>query len=116
MRSRSGGSRKSSDRAADQIENGIEHVTPADGNIFEDIGFPAHEARLLQLRSELMINLHGIITTRKLTQARAAKLFGVTQPRISDLVRGKIDRFSVDTLLEMLHRAGAEFDLTVRAA
>jgi predicted XRE-type DNA-binding protein len=43
-------------------------------------------------------------------------LFGVSQPRISDLVRGKIDRFSVDTLIEMLHRAGAEVDITVRAA
>jgi predicted XRE-type DNA-binding protein len=94
----------------------IEHVTPADGNIFEDIGFPPHEAKVLQLRSELMSKLHGAITARRLTQARAARLFGVSQPRISDLVRGKIDRFSVDTLIEMLHRAGAEVDITVRAA
>ncbi len=52
------------------------------------------------------IRLTKLIETRGLTQAAAAKLLGVTQPRISDLTRGKIDRFSIDTLIAMLGHAG----------
>ncbi|MGQ0736434.1 MAG: helix-turn-helix domain-containing protein, partial [Acidobacteriota bacterium] len=51
--------------------------------------------------------------TRRLTQARAASLFGVTQPRVSDLVRGKIDRFSIDTLVAMLGHAGIRVQVVV---
>jgi predicted XRE-type DNA-binding protein len=51
-----------------------------------------------------MIALSKVIKTRRLTRAKAAVLFGVTQPRVSDLIRGKIDRFSVDTLVAMLGR------------
>jgi predicted XRE-type DNA-binding protein len=53
-----------------------------------------------------MIALRSLIKERTLTQARAARLFGVTQPRVSDLVRGRIELFSIDTLVEMLARAG----------
>ena len=86
------------------------------GNVFLDIGFPEPEARSLLLRTDLMIEIERIIDRRKLSQTQAAKLFGVTQPRMSDLSRGKIERFSVDTLIEMLQRAGAKVDVTVRAA
>jgi predicted XRE-type DNA-binding protein len=58
------------------------------------------------MRSDLMIRLTKLIEARDLTQAQAAKLLGVTQPRISDLMRGKIDRFSIDTLIAMLGHAG----------
>jgi predicted XRE-type DNA-binding protein len=88
-------------------------VTPADGNVFADLGFPPEEAAKLLLRSQLIVRLSTIIKQRKLTQARAAKLFGVSQPRISDLVRGKIGKFSVDILIEMLHRAGMDVRITV---
>ena len=91
-------------------------MTPADGNIFEDIGFPPDVARHLKLRADLMIEIEDIIDHRKLTQTQAAKLFGVSQPRMSDLIRGKIDRFSVDTLIEMLERAGMTVEVQVRAA
>jgi predicted XRE-type DNA-binding protein len=60
-----------------------------------------------------MIELTKLIEARGLTQAAAAKLLGVTQPRVSDLVRGKLDRFSVDTLIEMLGHAGATVSFTV---
>ena len=53
-----------------------------------------------------MIRLTQLIEERGLTQAAAAKLLGVTQPRISDLTRGKVDRFSIDTLIAMLGHAG----------
>ena len=80
--------------------------TPADGNIFRDIGFPPEEAEHLLIRSMLMTSISQILKTRKLTQAKAAALFGVTQPRVSDLVRGKIHLFSIDTLVDMLSHAG----------
>jgi predicted XRE-type DNA-binding protein len=67
------------------------------GNVFRDLDFDAEEAENLKLRSDLMIALSKMIKARRLTQAKAAALFGVTQPRVSDLIRGKIDRFSVDT-------------------
>ena len=60
-----------------------------------------------------MIRLSKVIEGRRLTQAQAATLFGVTQPRISDLVRGKIDRFSIDTLVAMLGHAGIRIQIVV---
>jgi predicted XRE-type DNA-binding protein len=96
--------------------DGIEHVTPADGNVFLDIGFSPAEAENLRARALLMNDLEQIIRKRKLTQARAAKLLGVTQPRVSDLVRGKIELFSVDSLITMLGHAGAQVELRVRVA
>jgi predicted XRE-type DNA-binding protein len=83
------------------------------GNVFRDLGFAADEAENLKVRSELMIHLTKVIDSRGLTQAKAAALFGVTQPRISDLVRGKIDRFSIDTLVAMLGQAGLRVQLVV---
>ena len=81
-------------------------ITPSSGNVFRDIGFPPEEAEHLLIRSDLMIAIRSLIEERGLTQARAARLFGVTQPRVSDLVRGRIELFSIDALVEMLARAG----------
>src|SRR5512139_1038754 len=82
------------------------------GNVFKDLGFDPEEAQNLKVRSDLMIELSRLIESRGLTQADAAKLFGVTQPRISDLIRGKIDRFSIDSLVEMLGHAGIRVSFT----
>ena len=84
------------------------------GNVFRDLGFPPKEAENLMIRSTLMIQLSRIIRDRRLTQARAATLFGVSQPRVSDLVRGKIERFSIDMLVTMLSRAGVNVSLVVK--
>jgi len=81
-------------------------LTPSSGNVFLDVGFPPEQAEHLLIRTDLMIALRSLIKKRKLTQARAARLFGVTQPRVSDLVRGRIELFSIDGLVEMLARAG----------
>lgn len=78
---------------------------PSTGNVFTDLGFGEEEAQDLKIRSDLMIELSKLIEARGLTQTAAAKLLGVTQPTVSDLLRGKIDRFSVDNLIEMLRRA-----------
>jgi predicted XRE-type DNA-binding protein len=75
--------------------------------VFRDLGFGEDEAENLKIRADLMIELTKLIEAQELTQAAAAKLLGVTQPRVSDLMRGKIDRFSVDSLIEMLGHAGA---------
>jgi predicted XRE-type DNA-binding protein len=83
-------------------------------NVFRDLGFSREEAEHLKIRSDLMIRLTKLIEGRGLTQAQAARLLGVTQPRISDLVRGKIDRFSVDSLIEMLGRTGARVAVVVK--
>ncbi len=81
--------------------------------MFSGLGFPAEEAVNLKMRSDLMIRLSTLIEARGLTQAQAAALFGVTQPRVSDLVRGKIDRFSIDTLVAMLGHASVDVRIVV---
>ncbi len=82
-------------------------------NIFRDLGFKAEEAENLKLRAMLMVELEKHIREKGLTQKKAAERLGVTQPRISDLMRGKIDLFSVDTLITMLTHAGLRVDVKV---
>ena len=89
-------------------------VRRSSGNVFRDLGFPREEAENLRIRSDLMISLCKLIEAKGLTQAQAAKQLGVTQPRISDLIRGKIELFSVDGLIEMLGHAGAHVSLLVK--
>ena len=88
-------------------------VRRSSGNVFRDLGFSREEAENLKMRTDLMIQLSKLIQARRLTQADAADLFGVTQPRVSDLVRGKIDRFSIDTLVAMLGHAGVRVQIVV---
>lgn len=71
------------------------------------------QAENMKLRSMLMIALKDHIDRSGLSQSRAAKLFGVTQPRISDLVHGKIDLFSLDVLVNMAATAGLNIELRV---
>ena len=89
-------------------------LTRSSGNVFRDLGFSPDEAEYLKVRSELMVNLQKVITARGLKQAEAAELLGVTQPRISDLMRGRIDLFSIDTLIDMLARLGIRAKLVLQ--
>ena len=75
-------------------------VTRSTGNVFRDLGFSVEEAEHLRIRSDLLIELQKTIGKRRLKQAEAARLLGVTQPRVSDLMRGRIDLFSTDTLID----------------
>jgi predicted XRE-type DNA-binding protein len=84
------------------------------GNVFADLGFAADEAANLQLRSDLMIQLRKRLTAVGATQAQAARHLGVSQPRVSDLMRGRIDRFSVDMLIKLLGKLSVEVRLTTR--
>jgi len=83
------------------------------GNVFRDVGFPDDEAEHLRVRADLLIQIQQALKVRGLTQTEAAKLLGVTQPRVSDLVRGRIDLFSVDSLIDMLARLGVRVKLVV---
>ena len=86
-------------------------VRKSSGNVFADLGFEQDEAEHLRIRSALMATLRQVLLDRKLTQTAAASLFKVSQPRISDLVRGKIDLFSIDMLVDMLARADVRVDV-----
>ncbi len=79
-------------------------VARSSGNVFKDVGFPDAEAEHLRVRADLLIQIQQTLKARGLKQAEAARLLGVTQPRVSDLVRGRIDLFSVDSLIDMLAR------------
>lgn len=91
-----------------------ERIRRSSGNVFKDAGFPPEEAAHLQIRTDLMVRLERIFKEQGLTQAKAASVLGVSQPRISDLVRGRIDLFSIDTLVDMLARLGVSVTLRTR--
>ncbi|MEK7763493.1 MAG: helix-turn-helix transcriptional regulator [Nitrospirota bacterium] len=76
------------------------------GNVFVDLGFDPAEAAVLQMRSNLMSDLRLYIEKQKLTQAAAAKRLGIAQSRVSDLVRGKWDKFSLEMLITLEARLG----------
>lgn len=85
-------------------------------SVWDAIESDPGQAENMKLRSRLMMALRDHIAQEALSQAAAAKLFGVTQPRISDLVRGKVDLFSLDTLVNMLAAAGLHVELQVASA
>lgn len=82
-------------------------------NIFEDLGYKKNEAYNLKVRADLMIHIAKYIKKTHLTQEQAANLFCVTQPRISNLLSGKIDLFTIDMLINMLMKAGMSVDVHV---
>jgi predicted XRE-type DNA-binding protein len=90
-------------------------VTKGNENVFLDCGFLPAEAENLRIRAKMMMALTGYIRERKITQSRAAKIMGVSQPRISDLVRGKIGLFTIDTLVNMVASAGLKVDVGITA-
>jgi predicted XRE-type DNA-binding protein len=88
-------------------------MTRSSGNVFKDVGFPAEAAEHIKVRADLLIQIQIALKARGLRQAEAARLLGVTQPRVSDLVRGRLDLFSVDSLIDMLARLGVRVKLVV---
>ncbi|SSC66060.1 helix-turn-helix domain-containing protein [Ciceribacter selenitireducens] len=85
-------------------------------SIWDAIEDNAVEAENMKLRASLMMALDRHIRTKGWTQAEAARRLGVTQPRISDLLRGKITLFSIDTLVGMLTEAGLRVEMRVGEA
>lgn len=91
-------------------------VRRGSSNVFRDLGFHGQDAAHLRIRADLMIAVSRVVEERGLTQVEAAELFGVTQPRISDLVRGKIDLFSIDMLVRMLGHADVHVTVSARSS
>jgi predicted XRE-type DNA-binding protein len=89
-------------------------VTPSTGNVFRDLGFLAEGAEHLLVRADLLIQLQKTIASRGLTQVKVAKVLRVTQPRVSDLLRGRLDLFSTDSLIDMLARLGIRVRLVLK--
>ena len=85
-------------------------------SIWDAIEDTPAQAENMKLRAVLLTALKDQISKRQLTQAQAAKLFGATQPRISDLMRGKIDLFGLDNLVNMTVAAGLHVELRVLEA
>jgi predicted XRE-type DNA-binding protein len=91
-------------------------VTPSTGNVFRDLGFSKEESGHLLVRADLLIQVQKAVASRGLKQAAAAKVLRVTQPRVSDLLRGRIDLFSTDTLIDMLAKLGVTVRLVIKTA
>ena len=75
-------------------------------NIFEEIGFSSSESLSLLRKSELFDEVKSLIANLETTQAKVAKLLDISQPRVSDIAKGKISAFSIEMLLEFLERLG----------
>lgn len=81
-------------------------TTKSTGNVFLDLGFDPAEAAVLQMRANLMSDLRLYIEKHELTQTEAAKRLGIAQSRVSDLVRGKWEKFSLEMLITLEARLG----------
>jgi predicted XRE-type DNA-binding protein len=86
-------------------------VVNSSGNVFIDLGYSPEEAAILQMRADLMADLRKFIKAKRLTQARAAEILGISQSRVSDLIRGKWERFSLEMLITLATRAGMHVTL-----
>ena len=92
-----------------------EKITRSSGNVFTDLGFPPEEAAILAMRADLMAQLRLAVEKRSWTQVEAAKVLGISQSRVSDLMRGKWDKFSLDMLVTLATRACLHCELKLAA-
>lgn len=94
----------------DELDTSIRHGS---GNVFADLGFADPETHLL--KAQLVGQVTAIVRDRKLTQAQAARLMGLSQPDVSRLLKGQFRDVSVERIMRMLTRLGCEIDIVVRA-
>ncbi|HSE65960.1 MAG TPA: helix-turn-helix transcriptional regulator [Gemmatimonadales bacterium] len=87
-------------------------VTMGSGNVFQDLGFPDAEERLV--KASLALEIERIIDQRKLTQRAAAKLMGIDQPKVSHIIRGRLDGYSTERLMGFLTSLGRDIEIVVR--
>jgi predicted XRE-type DNA-binding protein len=81
-------------------------------NVFEDLGFENPEEDLA--KSNLIIEISRIIREKKLTQAQVAKILGITQPRVSSLLSGNLDLFSIDMIMNLLKILGQDIEISIK--
>jgi predicted XRE-type DNA-binding protein len=91
-------------------------TTKGSNNVFRDLRCPEGEAQNLLLRTDLMIKIEQLVKKSGLTQSEAAGMLGLTQPRLNDLLKGRIEKFSLDALVNMLARAGMQVKMTFKKA
>jgi predicted XRE-type DNA-binding protein len=89
-------------------------IKPSSGNVFADLRLKNPEEMLA--KAELAQRICDIIAERKLTQTKAASLLGIDQPKISALMRGKLDGFSIDRLFRFLNALGRDVEIVIRPA
>jgi predicted XRE-type DNA-binding protein len=85
-------------------------------NVWDALSDSPEEAATMKIRSDVMIAIHDTIRAWDITQAQAASRLGVTQPRLNDLLQGKINKFSLDTLLTLAGRAGLKVKINIKNA
>jgi predicted XRE-type DNA-binding protein len=85
-------------------------------NVWDALSDSPEEAATMKIRADVMIAIHDTIRAWDTTQAKAASRLGVTQPRLNDLLQGKINKFSLDTLLTLARRAGLKVKINIRNA
>lgn len=90
-----------------------EPVYTSSGNVFDDLGFNAEEGALLTMRADLVAHLRETIDARGWSQAQAGALLGLGQSQVADLMRGKRDKFTFDTLVTLATRVGFRVTLTM---
>ena len=88
-----------------------ETVINSSGNVFIDLGYSPDEAAILQMRADLMVDLRKFIKAKRLTQTKAAEVLGISQSRVSDLIRGRWEKFSLEMLITLATRAGMRVTL-----
>lgn len=93
-----------------------EEIHESSGNVFTDLGFASGEAVILQMRATLMNDLREYIESSGMTQVQAAEHLGIAQSRVSDLVRGKWEKFSLEMLITLEARAGRRVTLELETA
>ena len=86
----------------------------ASDNVFEDVGFSAREAGHLKVKADLLIGLQEAIARRRLRQSEVARILRITQPRVSNLLSGRLDLFSTDALIDFLARLGIGVRLSLK--
>ena len=90
-------------------------IHSSSGNVYIDLGLPVGKAAVLALRANLMGRLRLLIREEGWTPAEAAKRFGITQSRVSELLDGKWDTFSLEMLIQLAARAGRKLELTLHS-
>ena len=90
-------------------------IVASSGNVFADLGYSPDEAAILQMRADLMADLRKYINNKKLTQVSAAKILGVSQSRVSDLITGKWEKFSLEMLITLVTKTGMHVKLKIAA-
>ena len=85
-------------------------------NVWDALEENPEDAAMMTMRSDVMIAIKEAVRGWSMTQARAARRLGITQPRLNDLLHGKINKFSLDTLLTLATRAGLKVKIDVRSA